>query len=997
MNHKPKTKTRLSSGSALILTVVLTSLLAIVGVMFVMVARVNKISTSAISENKGLDFAVETVIATIAQQLVLDTPGVADPNDPNDEYYDYPDANNAWLASLEPYEYDTNDYRWWQISDVTGYIKDRELWWGSTNARQDVYVEPPDRTVIREYPEIKLDSDGRFLDVDDNVLTEGLLADADGDGIADAKWIELDDITTSKGKPIYAAIRVIDNSAMLNVNTAYKFDSLSPEEKEIDGSSQMQINLDELAIDINGVEDLHTERCGSNDYLNLTWDDFSNGMIWRIESAAGGYWPFDISDELELRYRYCVSAPAQSRLENTWDETIAHSGKLYDATGGRGLDDWYSWILDVNDTEGDRRHLVTAYNIDRVIDADGEKMVNVNRINPVAEPNIGTLYDAILAGIYDANDANISDPQAVAAQLAVNIKDFSDDDSEVSTLGEAYGFERPCVFISELVYKLVKTKIIPPGGPVDANVYEKHWSYGIELRKRHRGTNVDDWQIVINGPNTIERNVPVADFGQDASRYRVVLFQDPNAELESIVVYSDSPDNGETGVDPNVTLRWDRLPLEYFADPNSENYSYDVYFGTDYNDVRDANNESGLWAEYQGRQDYYSNSYDPYGPNVPMDTNTTYYWRIDDIYDNNDKNIIETSGVWNFTTWATEPNEVNEVIGPNDIIFDGNSTIELQRNSYPVDLVEVPPWLVEDLPADGNVVRSFQRDMTSNRWIKRIWDTDHASSLGHRNNFASGSEPIQVRFGKFNNIGEIGMAFMTNVYGNEDGIPQDADGLEEKDIRLNLAETSFQQLFKYLTVFDPGRHSGNDPNETRIKGRININTAPWYVIAQLPWVSKREDGYDSKSLAKAIVEYRDKTSTSVYFDRPGQPGFENIGQLNNIVDGNDESSIDYYWRADGGAAGDQRGFPDLTTGSRTRLDGVPDDFEERDLIFSRISDLVTVRSDVFTAYILVRIGTDGPQKRVVAILDRSGVRPDGAGSTIGDVKIVALHPVPDPR
>ena len=73
-------------------------------------------------------------------------------------------------------------------------------------------------------------------------------------------------------------------------------------------------------------------------------------------------------------------------------------------------------------------------------------------------------------------------------------------------------------------------------------------------------------------------------------------------------------------------------------------------------------------------------------------------------------------------------------------------------------------------------------------------------------------------------------------------------------------------------------------------------------------------------------------------------------------------------------------------------DGAPDDFEERDLIFSRISNLVTVRSDVFTAYILVRIGADGPQKRVMAILDRSNVY-----SGNDKVRIVALHPVPDPR
>jgi hypothetical protein len=79
--------------------------------------------------------------------------------------------------------------------------------------------------------------------------------------------------------------------------------------------------------------------------------------------------------------------------------------------------------------------------------------------------------------------------------------------------------------------------------------------------------------------------------------------------------------------------------------------------------------------------------------------------------------------------------------------------------------------------------------------------------------------------------------------------------------------------------------------------------------------------------------------------------------------------------------------PDLTS------DAVTDDTEERDLIFTRISNLVTVRSDVFTAYVLVRIGLDGPQKRVVAILDR------GETTSTGEpvVRVLSIEQTPDPR
>jgi hypothetical protein len=69
-----------------------------------------------------------------------------------------------------------------------------------------------------------------------------------------------------------------------------------------------------------------------------------------------------------------------------------------------------------------------------------------------------------------------------------------------------------------------------------------------------------------------------------------------------------------------------------------------------------------------------------------------------------------------------------------------------------------------------------------------------------------------------------------------------------------------------------------------------------------------------------------------------------------------------------------------------------DDFEDRDWILSRVGNIFTTRSDVFTAYILVRLGADGPQKRMLAILDRSGVYLPS-----DKPKIVALHPVSDPR
>jgi len=86
-----------------------------------------------------------------------------------------------------------------------------------------------------------------------------------------------------------------------------------------------------------------------------------------------------------------------------------------------------------------------------------------------------------------------------------------------------------------------------------------------------------------------------------------------------------------------VVLSW--TPLEAAGDVNG----HDVYFGTDYNNVSDANTNTP--DVYKGRQD--SNSYPEVG-SLTLELGTTYYWRIDEV---NEKDPNFWPGlVWKFTT-----------------------------------------------------------------------------------------------------------------------------------------------------------------------------------------------------------------------------------------------------------------------------------------------------------------------------------------------------------
>ena len=962
VSKKKVVRPAFSAGSALILAVVLTSLLAIIGVLFLMASRVNKIATSAISQTRELDLAVDTVVAQIAEQLALDVPRV-DANGVLQDYYDYPDDKNAWLASLEPFESD----KWLHVTDL-----------------YDLFGHQPFA------PLTSLD------------------ADADGDGVVDSKWVELSDITSSKGWPIYAAIRVIDNGAMLNVNTAYKFDPtevpLLPD--RIDGSSLMQINLMALASQpgepdptVGHESDLLEARAnyGAGGVMPGDLAAYERNVVWRYGEPNGPYTPFDISDELELRYRFLVNQDdIDSRLEvlgladnRSWGfRTIRNFRRPVE---GGELDEWFitaygGTSLDPNYAY---RHIATIYNTDRIIAPDGGTMVNVNTADKYV------LRNRVTAALLDAYP-DFTNASAAAAQIAANLIDFRDADEIVTAVDDVdgvtyYGFERPCVYISELVYK------------EDLGIGGK--SYAVELHRPYeQDSDPTDWRLIIDNSRVSDADdadVPVVWSG--TRQFHVIRWEDANVPLSAGFGGPNSPvpPNGTEWVNPNIVLRW---PVVAGAD------SYDVYLGIYSDAVRDANTTVDPNNVYMGR---WSDA--KYAPAAPLDPNkTSYYWRIDPV---DAGSVIGSGQVWSFMTavsgsgYSMTAQNVTAGWSAGDTIFDVDSVIKLKRlvpgtgDYITVDSVQITAASQQLFSPTGQA-RSFQRDTTLHKCIRRLWDealTDVTSSiLGYANTFKDTTSPdimIQAHPSNvdFVCIGDIGKVFVVDA-----NLIRALD--TEATVRIDLANPNYQRIFNYLTVFDPsadGINNDGDVNssgveiidesdfdgdgypgpgdELKIPGRININTAPWYVIEQLPWMTPQ--------IAQAIAYYR----------HTPQGPFRSIGQLSDVNDiapmfSGPYFSIYHYARADGPYVGDQVGFPDLTP-----ADGAADDLEERDLLFARISNLVTVRSDVFTAYILVRIGPDGPQKRVMAILDRSDVYPDASGRVTGRVRIRALHPVPDPR
>ncbi|HUV40356.1 MAG TPA: LamG domain-containing protein, partial [Sedimentisphaerales bacterium] len=105
-----------------------------------------------------------------------------------------------------------------------------------------------------------------------------------------------------------------------------------------------------------------------------------------------------------------------------------------------------------------------------------------------------------------------------------------------------------------------------------------------------------------------------------------------NDIYEGVIEVASSPNPADeaTNVGTTVVLSW--TPGEYAG-------SHDVYLGTSYNSVADANYSS---SEYKGNFD--TNSYDPNG----LGYSTTYYWAVDEVNDTS----LWVGDVWSFTTEA---------------------------------------------------------------------------------------------------------------------------------------------------------------------------------------------------------------------------------------------------------------------------------------------------------------------------------------------------------
>ena len=180
---------------------------------------------------------------------------------------------------------------------------------------------------------------------------------------------------------------------------------------------------------------------------------------------------------------------------------------------------------------------------------------------------------------------------------------------------------------------------------------------------------------------------------------------------------------------------------------------------------------------------------------------------------------------------------------------------------------------------------------------------------------------------------------------------------------------------------NPVTPEGIDVTDARpVEGLINLNTAPAPVIATLPMVLNPDGSINrvaNLKLAEAIVRAR------------GTGKFTSLFELMDVEAGREESFANAW-----GTLRPDRDVRNAGLGDVSPADGTVNDFEQAYLVLDRISNLVTLRSDTFTCYVVVQgwrnVGSESAEvvseKRWAFILDRSQMRTPSDALTIMQVK-----------
>lgn len=890
-----KTRTGSTRGSVLVMVVGLLTIIAMLGSVFLLVARLNRRTAEAL-DAAAPDSLVAGIVNQVAEQMKVDlNMGVyddkGDADTLNDEYMPY--LGGAAAAAYADFPGEGNDG--WLASNYTASVWTDKLWPHITNISGEL--------------------DNAERKVTGVAVNHKNLRDTDSDGLADAILYRME-VFNSNGDEYCAAVRVIDLGGLICVNTGGEYPGTTPPAY----TTPVWVNLKGFLNASLGDDTIYGSLCaqrGSSDNMGALWTNLAS----HPSNTVSPYVAFGVGDEMYLRWL------TSSQNSSTF------TGPLYDATktGEAALPIQVRRFLTTQGASRNllrrpRPNLTTRIPLREMTAGSGDLALSEN--DPNAAVKRTALYELLSEALGGTDDAKITaahfvanlwaymDGQSPDQSYAFTVTGHSDETDPV-----VYGVV-PQPFITEAyAYNLQATN--DGGDPLTWN-NDEGWAYAIELynpsnRDIPLGNATSTAYKLAQGENTLvfpagatipagghytvysfggqfipegsstRRDAEAGDFG----------FNDPAPEADPPVV----------GIPASQKYRWNSLdftssePVRLVRIPagndNDPEIEMDNVSKTNFVYVAINRRESNSECK-NGRRD------DGVSDRVELQRMATF---VGTTYTGNAVKIHTLGSSNNYADWPDE--QKNQIpftnAGGNPEYCGGFS---------------IPQSAAEGMNSVSDVMNLFLTGP--------IISTAMTRSLPEQLTQDYRSDPSRGRANELSATTLSGTSYPAVPFG-----------------------VALGELFAVI----PGYNPASDPVDSRVYGRLNINTATRETLLMLPWpdtvngvtLTAEQKG----EIVDAILEYRKPALPA-----PGGHGaFTTPGQLATVLGSH---------------------FDTMTTGETPAWDAIAESsnnyLEERGKLYKAVADLITVNSDVYAITMRVNLeDTRGVVKygwNYISVIDR---------------------------
>lgn len=561
-------------GSIMLFVVVLLVLMALIGTAYIQQARYDRIASLAGVKN-NIGRVADSTVAYISEVLrndLLSDDGSTMFDGTSDEPYDYPWTNSAetypveyfdgtmatgnatggklddtWLASSEP-DFTASPVSWPHITDLNGfYLRLPKSGSGKTLPDERVMDYTATDPIIWQLDKnvpFNGASDQTYLDNNDSGNYDTLGADADNDGIYDSKWTWAP-IRQISGVSYVMAVRIIDNSAMINANTAMgqvtaleTFD-ITPNgtnaprwmfPSELDFSN-FYYNTASPAT-TTPLQNFFKTRFGGTDPGStlIGWFGTTHTRYDFWESAArlwnnygSGYASWTINDELELRHSNGLNDSTNTTSIESTSSSIGSF--LRQSNSETTYTDWTGSPTIQNFFQSEPRHQMTtrsgaAVYAMRLMDATADVTFNGTTYTQAdfndpkfpLKKNINTLskdelalevFKVLVRGAFKG--LNATEVQTYTNQFVANFEDHTDADNWISTYHGQNGIEEWPAITEVYTQRPVQ---ITTGG-ITAGSQSNFWN----VTGSPTGSSQTGYAIELINPHT--KPIPISDIYVD--------------------------------------------------------------------------------------------------------------------------------------------------------------------------------------------------------------------------------------------------------------------------------------------------------------------------------------------------------------------------------------------------------------------------------------------------------------------------------------------------